>query len=37
VTLAGCIRFLIEDGQDEDPDGSVTLDEVLMVLKGLQP
>jgi hypothetical protein len=34
LTLLGCIRFLIEEGQDEDPDGCVTFEEVLLVLKG---
>jgi hypothetical protein len=34
LTLLGCIRFLIEEGQDEDPDDCVTFEEVLLVLKG---
>jgi hypothetical protein len=34
ITLAGCIRFLVEEGQIEDPEDSVTVEEVLAVLKG---
>ena len=33
LTLSGCIRFLLDDGDDEDPD-SVTIEEVMAVLKG---
>ena len=37
ITLAGCIRFLVqEEWQSEDPEDSVTVEEVLAVLKGSQ-
>jgi hypothetical protein len=36
ITLAGCIRFLIEGNGSKDPEDSVTVEEVLAVLKGSQ-
>jgi hypothetical protein len=33
LTFSGCIRFLVKDCADEDPD-PVTVEEVMAVLKG---